>query len=287
MSSDLESRPVKLANAGTKEIWKPGTMLCPLPVVMVTCVGREGRPNIFTVAWTGIVCTDPPMLSISVRPERYSYELLQETGEFVVNIPSVREVRATDLCGVISGREVDKFERTGLTPAPASVVSAPLIRECPVSLECRVTQTLSLGSHTLFLAETWRPGLEKPDDGVGALALERQDWLRLRMGIIMRWATTWATSDFRCGKKSAAAKDALMRTPESPSQFPSDREDSRAGPVALTRVRARPLATEQISRKGQAPTSRTVLRHRKFFSDARFFLASESELRSSPPSNPE
>jgi flavin reductase (DIM6/NTAB) family NADH-FMN oxidoreductase RutF len=174
MSSDLESRPVKLANAGTKEIWKPGTMLCPLPVVMVTCVGREGRPNIFTVAWTGIVCTDPPMLSISVRPERYSYELLQETGEFVVNIPSVREVRATDLCGVISGREVDKFERTGLTPAPASVVSAPLIRECPVSLECRVTQTLSLGSHTLFLAEIVATQVSKSlMTASGRLALEK------------------------------------------------------------------------------------------------------------------
>jgi flavin reductase (DIM6/NTAB) family NADH-FMN oxidoreductase RutF len=174
MSSDLESKPVKFGDAGTKEIWKPGTLLCPVPAVMVTCVGRDGRSNIFTVAWTGVVCSDPPMLSISVRPERYSYELLQETGEFVVNIPSVREVRATDLCGVISGRDGDKFERAGLTPAPASVVSAPLIRECPVNLECRVTQTLALGSHTLFLAEIVATQVSKSlMTESGRLALEK------------------------------------------------------------------------------------------------------------------
>ncbi len=176
MSSDFDfsSKPVESGDSGAKEVWKPGTLLCPVPVVMVTCVGHAGRPNILTVAWTGIVCTDPPMLSISVRPDRYSYDLIQETGEFVVNVPSLREVRATDLCGVISGREEDKFERAGLTPAPASVVSAPLIRECPVNLECRVTQTLALGSHTMFLAEIVATQVSKSlMTETGRLALEK------------------------------------------------------------------------------------------------------------------
>ncbi|HPS01167.1 MAG TPA: flavin reductase family protein [Candidatus Sumerlaeota bacterium] len=174
MPDDFERGQSESREPGAKEVWKPGTMLCPLPVVMVTCAGRDGRANILTVAWTGIVCTDPPMLSISVRPERYSYDLIQETGEFGVNIPSVREIRATDLCGVISGRDGDKFERAGLTPAPASIVSAPLIRECPVNLECRVTQTLALGSHTLFLAEIVATQVSKSLlTASGRLALEK------------------------------------------------------------------------------------------------------------------
>ena len=136
-----------------KQVWKPGTMLFPVPVVMVTSVDKDGRPNICTVAWTGTVCSDPPMLSISLRAERYSHELIKASREFVVNVPSVKQVRATDYCGVVSGREVDKFEKTELTPAPASKIKTPLILECPLNLECRVKRTLELGSHTLFVAE--------------------------------------------------------------------------------------------------------------------------------------
>lgn len=137
----------------SKQVWKPGTMLFPLPVVMITSVDKDGRPNICTVAWTGTVCTDPPMLSISLREERYSHSLIKDSGEFVVNVPSVEELRATDYCGVVSGRDVNKFEKTGLTPAPASAVKPPLILECPLHLECRVKKTLKLGSHTMFVAQ--------------------------------------------------------------------------------------------------------------------------------------
>ena len=137
----------------TKQVWKPGTMLFPLPVVMITSVDEKDRPNICTVAWTGTVCTDPPMLSISLREERYSHDLIKASGEFVVNVPSVEEVRATDYCGVVSGRDVDKFKETKLTPAPASAVKPPVILECPLNLECRVKKTLKLGSHTLFVAQ--------------------------------------------------------------------------------------------------------------------------------------
>lgn len=136
-----------------KQTWKAGNMVYPLPAVMVSC-GREGeRPNIITVAWTGTICTNPPMLYISVRPQRYSYDILCETGEFVVNLTTKKLAQATDYCGVRSGRDVDKFKETGLTAVPALHVKAPMIAESPVNIECRVTEKKELGSHHMFLAE--------------------------------------------------------------------------------------------------------------------------------------
>jgi len=137
-----------------KQTWKPGNVLAPVPVVLVTCGGsRELRPNIITIAWTGSVCSDPAMLSISVRPERYSYEIIQATAEFVVNVPSRHQAKAVDWCGMVSGRTVDKFAGTGLTPGPALQVQCPIILECPINIECRVREILPLGSHTMFVAE--------------------------------------------------------------------------------------------------------------------------------------
>ncbi len=136
-----------------KQSWKPGNMLYPLPAVMVTCADEAGKPNILTIAWTGTVCSDPPMVSISVRKERYSYELIKKSGEFVINLTTEALARATDYCGVRSGRKEDKFKRTGLTSVPADIVKAPLIAESPVNLECRVTEIKELGSHDMFLAE--------------------------------------------------------------------------------------------------------------------------------------
>lgn len=136
-----------------KMLWKPGNMLYPLPVVMVSMADREGKKNIITIAWAGTVCTNPPMVSISVRPERYSYPILKETGEFVVNLTTRELAFATDYCGVKSGRDVDKFQEMKLTPLPGDQVKAPLIAESPVNIECRVRQILPLGSHDLFLAD--------------------------------------------------------------------------------------------------------------------------------------
>lgn len=136
-----------------KEIWKPGNMLYPLPVVMVSMADESGRTNIITIAWAGTVCTNPPMVSISVRPERYSHSILRDTGEFVVNLTTRDLVHAADYCGVKSGRDTDKFSVLGLTPVSAAWVKAPLIGESPVNLECRVKQTQPLGSHDMFLAE--------------------------------------------------------------------------------------------------------------------------------------
>ena len=133
--------------------WKPGNMLHPLPVVMVTVADEAGKDNIITVAWAGTVCTNPPMVSISVRPERHSYAMLCETKEFVINLTTEKLVRATDYCGVKSGREVDKFKETGLTRERASHVGAPMIKESPVCIECRVREIKELGSHSTFVAD--------------------------------------------------------------------------------------------------------------------------------------
>lgn len=135
-----------------KVVWKPANLLAPVPVALVSCQGRDGVPNVLTVAWVGTVCSEPPMLSISLQRQRHSYGLIRETGEFVVNLPTERLASATDYCGVVSGREVDKFAAAHLTPAPASAVAPPVIAECPVNLECRVEQVIPLGSHDLFLA---------------------------------------------------------------------------------------------------------------------------------------
>ena len=143
----------EVLNGMAKELWKPGNMLYPLPVVMVSLADRDGRPNIITLAWVGTVCTNPPMVSISVRPERYSYPILKETGEFVINLTTKELAFATDYCGVKSGREVDKFKEMGLTPIPADEVKAPMIQESPVNIECKVRQILPLGSHDMFLAD--------------------------------------------------------------------------------------------------------------------------------------
>ncbi|MBQ2100655.1 MAG: flavin reductase family protein [Lachnospiraceae bacterium] len=136
-----------------KEIWKPGNMLYPLPVVMISVADQQGKPNIITVAWAGTICSDPAMVSISVRPERYSHHILKETGEFVINLTTRELAYATDYCGVKSGRDVDKFKEMHLTPLPASIVKAPLIGESPMNLECRVTDVKELGSHDMFIAE--------------------------------------------------------------------------------------------------------------------------------------
>ncbi|MBO5278692.1 MAG: flavin reductase family protein [Lachnospiraceae bacterium] len=136
-----------------KQSWKPGNMLYPVPAVMVSCQRGEEKPNIITVAWAGTICSDSAMLSISVRPERHSYPIIRETGEFVVNLVTKELVYATDYCGVKSGRNVDKFKEMSLTPSPSKIIHAPGIMESPVNMECRVTEVKELGSHHMFIAE--------------------------------------------------------------------------------------------------------------------------------------
>ena len=137
-----------------RQAWKPGNMLYPLPAVMVSAADKEGNANILTVAWTGTVCSDPAMLYISVRPERYSYHMIRETGEFVVNLTTEKLAYATDWCGVRSGRDVDKWKEMKLSKGVSeSLAYAPVILESPVNIECRVTEVKELGSHHMFLAD--------------------------------------------------------------------------------------------------------------------------------------
>ena len=137
-----------------KQIWKPGNMLYPLPAVMVSTADKAGNSNILTIAWTGTVCTNPPMAYISVRPERYSYHMIRESGEFVINLTTKKLARAADYCGVRSGKDVDKWKECHLTRGTASTLKyAPVIEESPVQIECRVKSIQELGSHHMFLAE--------------------------------------------------------------------------------------------------------------------------------------
>ncbi len=135
-----------------KELWKPGNMLYPIPAVMVSCATME-KPNIITIAWTGTVCSSPAMVSISIRKERFSYDIIKESGEFVINLVTKDLVRQADYCGVKSGRDVDKFREMKLTPTRSQTVNVPAISESPVNIECKVTRIIPLGTHDMFLAE--------------------------------------------------------------------------------------------------------------------------------------
>lgn len=136
-----------------KQAWKPGNMLYPVPAVMVSCQRKNENPNIITVAWAGTICSTPAMVSISVRPSRYSYDIIKETGEFVINLVTKELTFATDYCGVKSGREIDKFKEMHLTPSESKIVQAPGIEESPVNIECKVVEIKSLGTHDMFIAE--------------------------------------------------------------------------------------------------------------------------------------
>lgn len=158
-----------------KESWKPGTLIYPLPAVLVSCGATPDEYNLLTVAWTGTVCTDPPMCYVSVRPERHSYGIIRRTGEFVINLTTRGLARAADWCGVRSGRDYDKFREMGLTPGKALKVAAPIVEESPVSIECRVRQVLELGTHDMFLAEVVAVQVDADyiDPATGRFCLER------------------------------------------------------------------------------------------------------------------
>lgn len=135
-----------------KVTWKPGTLMAPVPPALISCA-HGGKDNLITIAWTGIINSEPAKTYISVRPSRYSYELIKQSGEFVINMPSSHIVRSIDFCGVKSGKDLDKFAACGLTREKASVVSCPMVAESPVSIECKVTEIIPLGTHDMFIAD--------------------------------------------------------------------------------------------------------------------------------------
>lgn len=165
-----------------KVTWKPGTMLSPIPPALITS-GDIKHPNVMTAAWTGIICSEPVITYVSIRPSRYTHELISKNKEFVINLPTVAIADAVDTVGVKSGRDINKFALTGLTAVPSSKVKAPHIAECPVSMECKVTEVKSYGTHDMFVAEVIAVEVdEKYIDATGALNLEKAGLLAYAHG---------------------------------------------------------------------------------------------------------
>ena len=191
-----------------KQAWKPGNMLYPLPAVMVSTADKEGNTNILTVAWTGTVCTNPAMVYISVRPERHSYQMIRESGEFVINLTTEELTRAKDYCGVRSGKDVDKWKDCGLTEGKAvSLGHAPVIAESPVNIECKVTSIQELGSHHMFLAEVTAVQVDETYmDEKGKFELNKTGLLAYSHGEYLGLGKKLGTFGYSVRKKPARRK---------------------------------------------------------------------------------
>ena len=191
-----------------KQTWKPGNMIYPVPAVMVSTADKKGNSNILTVAWTGTVCTNPPMAYISVRPERYSYHMIKESGEFVINLTTKKLIRATDYCGVRSGRDVDKWKECRLTKSSAkSLKYAPVIEEAPVNIECKVKSIQELGSHHMFLAEVTAVQVDETYmDEKGKFDLNRTGLIAYSHGEYLDLGTKLGTFGYSVRKKQTARK---------------------------------------------------------------------------------
>lgn len=182
--------------------FKPGNMLYPLPAVLVSCGNIHGTSNLFTVAWAGTVCTNPPMLSISVRPERYSYDLIRKSGEFVVNLTTEKLAFATDFCGVRSGRDIDKWESCHLTKETADIVKCPMVQESPVNIECKVDKIMELGSHHMFLARVIAVHVDDTFmDEKGTFHLDQSNLLAYSHGIYLSPGKPLGTFGYSIRKK--------------------------------------------------------------------------------------
>lgn len=191
-----------------KQIWKPGNMVYPLPAVMVSTADKKGNTNILTIAWTGTVCTNPAMVYISVRPERYSYHMIKESGEFVINLTTEELIRATDFCGVRSGKDMDKWKECRLTEGKAvSLEYAPVIEQSPVNIECKVKSVQELGSHHMFLAEvTAVQADEKYMDENGKFELNKTGLVAYSHGEYLGLGKRLGTFGYSVRKKPAGKK---------------------------------------------------------------------------------
>jgi flavin reductase (DIM6/NTAB) family NADH-FMN oxidoreductase RutF len=167
----------------TKRTFKGSAILNPVPAVLITSVNKEGKPNVFTVGWVGTACTRPPMITVSIRPERLSYENIKETEEFVINLPSESMTRLVDYCGVVSGKKEDKISRLGLNIEPSNVVASPSLSDCYVNIECRLKSITPLGSHDLFLAEVVSVSVDESIiDDKGKIHLEKANLIAYSHG---------------------------------------------------------------------------------------------------------
>ena len=196
-----------------KQVWRGGNMLYPLPAVMVSCANAAGESDIITIAWTGTICTNPPMLYISVRPERHSYHIIRESGEFVVNLTTRKLQRACDWCGARSGRDFDKWAECGLTAEPSAKLElAPVIAESPVNLECKVTEVKELGSHHMFLASVEAVDVEEALlNDAGKLDLARAGLTTYSHGEYYDLGRRLGTFGYSVRKKPASKKGSRGR----------------------------------------------------------------------------
>lgn len=194
-----------------KVCWKAGTMLAPVPPALISC-GTTEKPNVMTAAWTGIICTEPTLVYVSIRPSRYSNELIRQSGEFVINIPTTALAKAVDLCGVKSGRTVDKFKLAGITAAACEKISAPQVAESPISLECKVKEITSFGSHDMFLAEVVAVDVDEAYiNGKQALDLQKAGLLAYAHGFYYGLGRKIGKFGWSVEKKSTRRKRALRQ----------------------------------------------------------------------------
>lgn len=190
----------------SKTIWKGGALLAPLPPVLVSS-GDMDRPNVLTIAWTGILNTKPPKTYVSIRPSRYSYGIIKETKEFVINLTTKELVNAVDFCGVKSGRDNDKYSLMGLTPEKSSILKAPMILQSPLNIECKVTDIVSMGSHDMFLADIIAINVdEKYIDNFGKLHLDKSNLLCFAHGEYFELGAKLGNFGFSVRKKKKAKK---------------------------------------------------------------------------------
>lgn len=244
-----------------REYLKPGNMLYPVPVVMVSCSRDGEKPNIITVAWAGTVCSDPAMVSISIRKNRHSHGIIKETGEFVINLVSGDLVRACDLCGVRSGRDTDKFDLTGLTPSVSREVKAPGIAECPVSIECRVKEVLELGSHEMFLAEVVAVSVDRRlMDEQGVLHLEQADLVAYNHGGYFALGECLGTFGYSVKKVTASKGGRAKKPPVQKAKMDTAPQGGKKQQPAKGQDRP---PVQKDAKGGKAPSGRTARRHGK------------------------
>ena len=195
----------------SKQQWKGGALLAPVPAVLVSC-GNKETDNLITIGWTGICATHPPKLYISVRPERYSYEIIKQSGEFCVNLPNTKMVRALDFCGVKSGRDTDKFKQTGLTKSDSFAVECKSVAESPLTLECKVDKIIPLGSHDMFIADIVAVSVDESIiDENGRLMLERAELLAYSHGDYFTLGKKIGDFGFSVRKKKTVQKSKNKR----------------------------------------------------------------------------
>ncbi len=185
-----------------KTVWKPGNLVMPVPAALASCALPGEKPNLITLAWTGNVNSEPAMLFISIRPSRHSYDIVKDTGEFVLNIPSASQSREVDYCGVVSGRDVDKFAETGFTPIAVQGVSCPAVAECPVNISCKVVDSKLLGSHEMFLARIEAVTVSSAlIDRTGKFRIEKTDALAYAHGTYFSLGKVLGTFGYSVRKK--------------------------------------------------------------------------------------